>query len=73
MDEYILNQLTWQNIKDIVEIADEILEQKEKKELVMMGEQRYYTAVLDKFKEYQWQLAHTKQTPTVPSIYDNKK
>ena len=45
--------LTWQDIKRIVNIADELINTKEGEEMpeYLETEEKYYTEVLNKFKE----------------------
>ena len=42
--------MTWKDIKAIVRIADEELELRNKKELVVMGEEGYYTEILKQYE-----------------------
>lgn len=44
------NSFTWQDIKAIVHIADEELELHSKKDLVKMGEEGYYTLILQQYE-----------------------
>jgi len=48
--EYKDDKMTWKDIKVIVTGADSLLAMKSKKELIEMGEEGYYTAIL---KEYE--------------------
>lgn len=41
--------LTWKDIKVIVNIADEEIELLSKKELINMGEEGYYTHILNQY------------------------
>lgn len=42
--------MTWRDIKAIVHMADEELELHAKKELVKMGEEGYYTLILQQYE-----------------------
>ena len=44
-------ELTWQDIRDIVKAADQIVDEDEDGKLITIGEQGYYQMVLDKWKE----------------------
>lgn len=45
--------LTWQDIRLIVQLADNVLESTDKKELLAFGQQGYYTTVLDRVTKMQ--------------------
>ena len=44
--------LTWKDIKVIVTGADSLLAMKSKKELIEMGEEGYYTAILKEYEQF---------------------
>lgn len=43
----IIDKLTWQDIREIVEVADSVLERYDKKQLLAMEPEGYYGIVLD--------------------------
>lgn len=43
--------MTWKDIKVIVTGADSLLAMKTKKELIEMGEEGYYTAILKEYED----------------------
>lgn len=47
--------LTWEDIRTIVLMADNVLESMEKKELLAFGQKFYYTAVLERVTEHKQQ------------------
>lgn len=44
--------MTWKDIKVIVTGADSLLAEKTKKELIEMGEEGYYTAILKEYEQF---------------------
>lgn len=46
------DSLTWKDIKVIVTGADSLLAMKSKKELIEMGEEGYYTAILKEYEQF---------------------
>lgn len=42
----------WKDVKDLIEIADRLLEELDEEELVQMGNSGYYGKVIDKYKEF---------------------
>lgn len=48
-------KLTWKDIKIIVTSADFFLEINTKKELIKMGEEGYYTAILKEYERFKKQ------------------
>ena len=45
------NKLTWEDIKQIMDIADDLMETKTKRDLLLMGQQGFYTMVMMKWAE----------------------
>lgn len=44
-------ELTWQDIRNIVKAADQIVDEDEDGKLITIGEQGYYQIVLDRWRE----------------------
>lgn len=46
-----MNELTWRDIQRIVQIADHLCNSLDYEQVLMMGEEGYYTEILKRFNE----------------------